>query len=200
MPQNVVDTDTWTVTVQTAADGDTVNGASRLLEAQDLSDRTRRLYNRSPYALGGQINCPFRAAIGSGAGAWTWQVSPTLAWYQTNSAGASLLEVDIPTLFRCEIDQVVVRVMGAAGHGALPTMPILSLWKQLDGVHSVLGTQVDTSINVAAYEVVHTIGITGIGETWDDDASYVIGFNGEAPPNNVNNLELYNVQIRIVAA
>jgi hypothetical protein len=46
MPQNVTDADLWTATVQTAIDGDHVEGASRLLEAQDLADRSRYLYNR----------------------------------------------------------------------------------------------------------------------------------------------------------
>jgi len=43
MPQNVIDADLYTAVVQTAANGDLVDGASRLMEAQDLADRTRYL-------------------------------------------------------------------------------------------------------------------------------------------------------------
>jgi len=81
MPQNVVDADVYTAPVQTAIDGDAITGASRLMEAQDLADRTNWLYIRQQLITSvnavtqynGAWPLPVLEAVG--AGAWSTAVS-----------------------------------------------------------------------------------------------------------------------------
>lgn len=211
MPQNVVDADTWTATVQCAADGDSVDGASQLLVAQDLADRTRRLYNRSIETIGGAYQIPicpvdFLGPAGGAAQRWHW--ADTLNGWYADAAGAEEMLVPLPALTDCTFDTITAYVDGDANglgpHVALPgTMPRITLYRLDAGAGTLtnVGNQVDTSGGVAAYEVLHTIALSVAAQTVDATTQYAVSIRGEAGANSIANaLVLFGLAMNVVPA
>lgn len=119
------------------------------------------------------------------------------------SAGALLFAVpsSLPVGFG-KIDSVVARVMGT-GHSALPaTKPTLTLYRNGraaggtgDVTATSVGTQADTAASAGAYDVIHTITISGLAHSVLADNDYFIKFTGEASTNASPGLALYSIDL-----
>lgn len=211
MPQNVVDADTWTVTVETAADGDAVNGASRLLTAQDLADRTRYTYNRTIGPSGvGIWHVPLGEPIINTNSRWTFsETALIMGWEQTSVVDAGHLRWPIPTPLTGRITQIEARVDGNLGSGGgahawpIGTLPRLGLNRQdhFGSTSAQVGVAVDGSGSAAAYEVLHSITLSGLTEDIDEHKTWYVFFEGETGANSLaNELVLLDIRVTIGAA
>jgi len=194
MPQNVADADLWTVTVQCAADGEAVDGASQLLPAQDLGDRSRWLYNRSIEASGGAYQIPIAPVdyVGTGVALrWSWAPGG-VGWINSSIGGAEEMLIPLPALTDCTFDTITLYVEGDGGGGgphiALPAvMPRITLY-QIDAVAGTLtavGNQIDTSGAFGVYDLPHTIALAIAAQTVDSTTQYAVSVRGESGANSI---------------
>jgi hypothetical protein len=215
MPQNVADADTWTATVQCAADGEAVDGASQLLPAQDLSDRTRRLYNRSIETVGGDLLVPLNVVSlfpAGGAARWAWEVVGAVyrGWLVNSSvAGVDECLIALPTLHNCTFNSVAMIIDGDAGSGGAHAgwPPAVFPRITLIGVDSStststnIGNAVDAPANQAAYEVSHAVTLAVAAQTMDEDHAYYVSIRGEnGGAAQANSLALMGCQMTVVPA
>lgn len=214
MPQNVVDVDTFTATVQCQADGDAVNGASCLVPAQDLSDRTRWLHNRVIESVGGDLLVPLTPISYGATARWgfvdTTGSNEHRVMVNHNIGGTDEALIPLPTLHNCTFDEVEIYVDGGWGipitsttHGALPTMPRLTLYHidTTTGTEISVGNQVDTSANVAAYEVPHPITLSVAAQTMDSTSAFYASIRGESGGSAVpDDLAVLGMTIQVVPA
>lgn len=137
--------------------------------------------------------------------------SGTSAWVYGTNGEDSLLQIDVTTgvrviLFPLRlrsgdiIERVSMFVEGGFGvdHVALPaSLPQIQLVEiDLDGLVTTIGTQVDTSANVAAYNLNHEVALTGLSETVASPSLYYIRITGESGANS----EVDKLAIRAVNA
>jgi len=207
MPQNVADADLWTVTVQCAADGEAVDGASQLLPAQDLADRARRLYNRSIAAKGGDFYVPLTAAYVNTNARFTedWGGAP---YYNSNVGGVGNLvfPIIVPHI-GCEIDNVVVRCTGLYAAGAhagdLGTRPEVTLVSTLraTGVSANEANAFSPTVTSGLYEAMHDIDLGGgLALPLDGTKFYFLAITGEGGANAlVDKFAVYCATITLAA-
>lgn len=92
---------------------------------------------------------------------------------------------------------VSVHITGAAGHGGMPaTKPSLQVNRVTRaGVHSTIsGPTSDTSASTGAYEIDHTINITGLSEVIDNSTyRYVAVISTEAGANALSGAKYTSV-------
>jgi hypothetical protein len=124
------------------------------------------------------------------SGNWSRTITPRGAWQNTASGGT--LDIALDRLAHGQVLQTVtVRWQAASGHGALPSLPSIELFRIADdGTSTSLGSQTDTSASVVAYETVHniTLGGSGLGHTIDLESwHYVLVVTGETGANFVAN-------------
>lgn len=122
------------------------------------------------------------------SGNWSEYTTPLGSWRNTASGGTANIHLDgLPN--GGTLTSITLRWQGAAGHGALPTMPSIQLYRiNEDGTQTSLGSQADTSASVAAYEAVHVITLTGINHVIDrTQYRYVLQVTGETGGNFVAN-------------
>lgn len=215
MPVNITPLDIFPANFQIAADGDNVSQAIRSNVMQEYADAANFLKNRSASASESNLqaaisnavvqneNTRFTLAFGLGA--------PDYTWLQSSITDAGGLHFMLPPLFGVEITNVVARVHGdGAGtgtHAGLPaTMPDVTLFELnsddgASGNVSSLGTQADVSANVAAYETLHDINLSGLSTAAaGDDLIHVVRVRGEAGANSlVNRLVLYRIYLTLNA-
>ncbi len=97
-----------------------------------------------------------------------------------------------------------MRILPTGGHGALPAgMPSVGMY-QLDqdlGSTVTVGTTfaVDSSANVGAYQVAHTVSKTGLTHTILADRQYYIACTGEYSTNRVNDMYVTAVWVVVAA-
>lgn len=166
---------TWAL-AQTFSSGITLSGLHRVTYAARTIIR-QRAFNAS-----------------STSANWERAATPKGAWQNTASGGT--LDIPLEGLPHGNVLQsVVLRWQGAGGHGALPTMPSIELFKvNFDGTQTSLGSQADTAADVTAYEAVHSISLTGLSETIDyGTARYVLTVTGETGANFVANAKTWMV-------
>lgn len=191
MPQDIVGADLWTVTVQCAADGDAVNGASQVLMAQDLTDRTKYLRAKTIGAYG---TAPLRhVPIGASPSVNNFAFNPpsggiSFSWYQTATGGlADYVGFFLPIVaLTGRLTSVEARVEGdlvAGGpHAALPAvLPTLSLYRQdrLGGTSGLVATTTDTSATKEAYDALHLIRLLSLAEPIGDNITWWVRLTGE---------------------
>lgn len=129
--------------------------------------------------------------INDGVGDFTLVTGPP-EWIWKNPTVGGRLLIPIRPLHGAVLDTVTVRWKGAAGHGALPTMPTIRVYKKdKDGVETALAAATsDTAANVAAYEVVHSITTGALAHTVDRSLySYHVKVTGETGGNFVANAQ-----------
>lgn len=211
MPTNLVPVDTFPANHTVASDGEAVSQATRTLVMQGYADGLLYLRNRSPAAVAGNYQIPI-APVGLYAAAWIarwgW-VAASEGWVNLNIGGADEITIPLPALVGCSFSSVTLVVHGDANavgpHAALPaSMPQVTLYK-IDGqtaapALTTVGSQVDTSANVAAYEQGHTITYTpGAAQTIDEVTQYAISVRGESGANSIASaLVLYGAYMTIV--
>jgi len=199
MPTNITDVDEFTAPVQAPANGDLVEGPTPELGMQDLANRTRWLKNRIVGANSGDaLLIPF-AALSNVSSRFSFSgVAGPLGWTQTDVTDAGAIYFDISPVLPLQgtLTTVVAQVAGGPGHtGTLPSIvPILSVFKQTGSLAgaTTLGSQADTSADGTAYELYHSIPVTGLAEAFDhaDGNRYYARLEGEAGTNKFVNLVL----------
>lgn len=210
MPQTVVDADLWTVNVQCAADGDAVDGASQLLPAQDLSDRSRWLHNRTIESVGGDLLVPMIPVSFGLAARWAFGTAGASLRYLVNTsvAGADEAVIPLPTLHNCTFDEVEVSLHGdflvSGPHAGLPgTMPRITLY-HIDlttGAETAVGNAVDGSAGVAAYESAHVITLAHAAQTMDENSAFYISLRGESGANAMASyLHVFGMRMHVLPA
>lgn len=196
MPTNHTDVNQWNTVVK-FNDGEAANAASVRSATEPLADRAFFLRKRVTGSESGEeLPLPMIAA-GTGVVNFTWD-SPQMEWRQDSVASAGVIFFDLTTVIpkNCKITSIGALVKGAAGHGALPiTMPQIKLYEKnslTQGNATVLGTKVDDSANVGAYETVHAIVLSGLTEVVANNSGsrYYLTFEGEDGTNELIGLRL----------
>lgn len=121
---------------------------------------------------------------------WALQSSNFDRLLQTNVALGPTMMFPLKVNAGDVIDEITVYLNGqstGAGHAALPaTMPQIELVEVDEtGAQTVFGTVVDSSANVAAYDVSHFIVSGSLGVTATEPNFYYIRYRGEAGANAV---------------
>ncbi|MFS8067810.1 MAG: hypothetical protein ACMG6S_15720, partial [Byssovorax sp.] len=91
-------------------------------------------------------------------------------WVNPAISANAILYIPLDLPHGAILNSVEVVVHPAPGHAGLPTMPQITVKKVPKGTGSgapVAGPVVDSSANIAAYEVVHSMSATNIGHTVD---------------------------------
>jgi len=211
MPANLVPVDTWPANFQVAADGDAVSQATRTNVMQEYADAHTYLRNRSPAAVAGNYQIPIAPTNQPAAGwvqRWAWDIAGPNGWTNISVAGVDEIQIPLPALKDCSFSSVSMVLhgdgAGAGPHvGAVGTMPLLSLYK-IDGAGAagttLVGSQIDTTVAPATYDVLHTVTYTpGAPQTIDETTQYALSIRGEAGANSIANaLILFGLYMTIV--
>lgn len=189
MPQDIVGADTWTLTVQCAADGDPVDGASQLLIGQDLTDRSLYTRNRTLGPVGGVAE--YRTPIvdyGTAYRANLLFLSPSFGLAQATTGGTSdYYEAPLHLPFSGRLVKVYAwthgDLFGVGPHGALPAvMPQISLYRTIGTgaiSRTLIGQTDDPSGSVLLYESWHELAIEGLAEDIAANAQLSLRVSGE---------------------
>ena len=210
MPQNVVDADTWTATVQCRADGEAVDGAGQLLIAQDLADRTLYVKNRVPGAAATYV-LKVPVMLGPyGTARFTLSAAGIYHSDITDSGNERVPIFGLPssgtiTTFTAYVDGLYD--LGAAHPNLVGTPPRVYLNykdKAVAGVTISNAMFVDdpfASTNQVAYEVPHSISpVAPVAHAINADYSYFFRITGEAGANaTADKFAVYGFDITITA-
>lgn len=131
-----------------------ITGSGFVLDYLQMSGTNRvRLASRSVQRW--LPNHPASRVNGSGVPYW----HPIHAGKFLNDIIAGEIDIPIRVPHGATLTQVIVYLWGGAGHGALPgNMPSLTLYSvPSSGLDTAVGSQVDTSASVAAFEAAHSI-------------------------------------------
>jgi hypothetical protein len=128
----------------------------------------------------------FNATTTSG----NWGLAPTPHGSWRNTAAGGTLNIYLEGLPNgAELSSLVLRWEGAVGHGALPVLPSIALYRiNDDGTETSIASASDTSASTGAYEVAHDITLSAIGHTIDLTLyRYMLIVTGETGGNFVAN-------------
>lgn len=160
---------TFTANVYPPQPGTGVLAADVAAGLQNLLNRTQYLYDlKRPgqdYDKSGTMNCAAPEAD------WAYDTT-TPARIQVTEAPAGqnlIINCDLPNQSTWVSQTVFINPVVAVRAGLPSVMPEVAACKMAisTGVVTVLGTQVDTSADVTAYETYHPISILSINETVD---------------------------------
>jgi hypothetical protein len=184
---NLNDTASWVDPVTGVDNGDLADVAEINNAPEQVAKRSRFLYEGLGIGNNGvEYQQPLGgAAILAGWGVGTFNVA-SLAQSGTTTPFASVECPRMPATGAVLIGAKIV-VDPGTGRGGLPaTMPEITLYRRdMGSGASSLGSQVDTSGSVGAYETEHDIEITGLTEDADDpDAMYIVSIEGESGANS----------------
>ena len=131
------------------------------------------------------------ASFSVGAFAWQGAGASDLFYAQTVN-GSTLMYFPLPLPCTGTLTSVYMAVQGASGHGALPSLPEVFVYRRLAASSTTTETyqQVDTSANVANYEVTHAITVSGIDEPLTGGAQWFAAIRGETGGNYVAGLKV----------
>ena len=165
------------------APGEFVTGASVLVMGQGLANDIANLEARAfPFA---QVTRQFTSGPFwiSHPDDWDYGLSVAGSWSDLQSPpNQNPLEFPLDVPDHAILLALVPTIKPAGGHGALPAdMPKIELFEVTvsTGVEASLGSQVDTSANVTAYQLLHTfptaLTITGSNTAWVGSTAYSVG-------------------------
>lgn len=194
MSHALVETPTFTASVVVPDDGDLENAASVNGALQALANRSERL----KFSTFGAINfsgynvplTKFRPDQGvlSNNDAWRYAFNGLLE-HDKSAGNKAIAQLELPE--GATITQVQLLATGnflaGAAHGALPaTMPKVT-FRELatTGGTNYSVNQSDTSGNVGAYEIAHTITLT-VNRVVSNLLRYTIEIEGEQGANSIN--------------
>ncbi len=198
-----------TVITETAANADFATGLtipdsgedpsvwSLILEQQiqKIGDRTQALRILAGANTSGQIERSLPLTIGwqeSGSEQFALTLSSNhLYWVNDDITGSIGLHFPIDVPVGIKLVSIKARLDGGAftgtSHASNPnTMPALTLLRQTDGVDTSVGTQSDTSVNAAAYDVAHDVTLT-VNHTILTNTHYFLKLTGESGGTAANN-------------
>lgn len=187
MSQNITDADQFDDPCTEAANGDDVDGPTRLIHGQKWSNRTFFLKNRVYGAEDADlIWLPFNGPLITANWSFGTSAGGALSMLQGSVVAAYAVAWELPQPKDATLTDIVVFLRGAAGHGGvLPTtVPKLTLFAQdytADSAPTTVATQSDTSASAAAYETLHTIQMTGLTSALLNEGSirYYVQLEGE---------------------
>jgi hypothetical protein len=179
------------------ADGEKVKAASVNPTFEDLADAVKWLTESNMPST--PIAYWHRNDWEVADNTWTYGFTPHWGPSQLTTGGQIGLALDLP--HGCTLNTVTVYIDPAAGHGGLPTLPNVKVYKTAPdvGTQTQLGsTSTDTSGSVGAYEAIHAMPtISSINEVIDREAlRYYLVFTGEAGGNFVALLRITGVQVQ----
>lgn len=99
-----------------------------------------------------------------------WDLDADLCWVNPAISANAILYIPLDLPHGAILTSVAVRIHPAAGHTTLPTLPKITVKKVPLGTGSgapVAGPIVDSSSNIGAYEVAHSISALSIKHTVD---------------------------------
>lgn len=206
MPSNITPTSAWTDPLTGPANGDPVDGGAggpAYDMGQKLANRIEFLKDHVVAAASERIRLPFvhlNPVDGTTVTAgWAFGAAGTAyAINQVSATGAYIAWFEIVQPKTCTLTEITVNLAGAAGHGALPTMPTITLYRQDTGslgAPATVGTATDTAASVPAYEAVHPVALTGLSEVLAHDSGlrYYLKVTGEAGGSAVAGLALLEI-------
>lgn len=199
---NITDVDAFS-TVQHIADGDALNGTNHAAEMQTVANRTKFLAARVMATVANDpIMFPILAMLPdpTATNGWAFGSAGTalaLNQYGAASPYAVFLEIQAPKFGF--LQDIGVTLAGATGHGGMPgTMPKITLYRQDPGsvgAPTTVGTATDSTAGVPAYELAHSVTITGINESLEHDGGsrFYLKLEGESGANAISGLALLSI-------
>lgn len=198
MPVPVTEADSFPSSLDVPSDGEDANQAGVLgTFLQDLSNRSRWLYNRSPG--GGALLVPLVPLINTSS-RFTFNIAAG-CWRQDDvtDQGEMIFTLPYPPPeYGFTVDKFTAYVDGGQGGGhstipstggALPQLGVIRTGAGNAVEGDVLASVVDPSTTPGEYDILHVIETASLSS--DPDASgavvtnYYISFKGEAGPNAV---------------
>lgn len=180
----------FTVGLTVPDNGDDFDDSCELVVGADgqLADRTQWLYGwfgsspRSKVNLGGAWASSFTRDASVGA----WNQSAI-----SSSAHVSAYGTFLPTGRKITGATATIRNPLTA-NVAIGTMPKLEVVKRsmVTGTETILGSQSDTTAVLATYQAFHSVTVTGLSSTIDDNNEYYLRLRGEDGANAVTGLQL----------
>lgn len=134
---------------------------------------------------------------------WAGATNGYLSQVDVTSVGT--LVFPIPAFFGAKITAMRARILPATGRAALPTSPPLIQFQKIDGISppfsgsTVIGSQIDPSVSVAAYETAHYLSLAGLAESYVSSNLYAVKIQGEQDTgsNAVIGLRLYTLEMQL---
>lgn len=193
----------WPAGLRYIQNGDGLGTTNHELQAQDVADALGHLRNGGvqfaarPILVSRQLTLVLPMLGESASGNWSLVSNEYGNWQNTASGGTMIFRLLLP--HGQQLNAVTLRWKGAAGHGALPTMPTVTLRRiDANGGDTTLGSQTDTSGNVGAYEATHDITVSGLTHTIDRTLyRYVLTMVGETGGNFVANAKAVAVKATV---
>lgn len=198
----------WPAGLRYIQNGDSLGTVTHEAAAADLADALGHLKNGGA-VIGGtgrqQLNprqltllLPLLGETTSGN--WSLHATEYGNWINTAAGGTVQFRLDLP--HGQQLNGITLRWKGAAGHGALPTLPVITLRRvDQDGADVSLGSQTDPSGSVGAYENAHDIALSGLTHTIDRTLyRYVLTMTGETGGNFVANAKASAVKATVTCS
>lgn len=208
MPEkNLTPADEFTEPVTVPTHGTIITEANFIDAAvQSLTNQAHFLRKRTPGAEAAET-VPIGIRYGAGAVDFTWD-SPQMEWRQNSVSSAGVLFFELTDVLpkNCKLTSLSATVIGAAGHSALPaTPPQIVLYRKDSGAQgnaTSLGTEVDPSGSVGAYEVAHAIELDGLTEVIAHDSGnrYFVTLEGETGTDSAINFRLLGLHCTVEPA
>ncbi|MHB9005063.1 MAG: hypothetical protein ACYC6C_13585 [Coriobacteriia bacterium] len=104
------------------------------------------------------------AKLGDTTSVWAYSYSGK-GWVSPDAAASSIY-IPIDNLVAgATLAATRVWLIGGAGHGGVPGMPVVSVYRlEVSGALTLLGSAADPSADVPTYEAVHYVDVTGMAE------------------------------------
>lgn len=199
---NLTETSTWVTPVTGIDNGDPMDSTELTTPETQLTKRTKYLRENTP-STHDATDAQLSVMQASPAAAGQWLISASGCWIQQDSTVAQTLLMDLALPPNVVLTSLKAYIDGNAGggfHAGLPgTKPTLSLIKvdpTIGSITSVLGTATDAPADVGAYELLHTMTISGLSETISSTKRYMLIVGGETGANALNGkLGLWGVAV-----
>lgn len=212
MPTTLVESSTFTPSVSVPSNGDARNSASVDAPFQEVTDRTRYLYDHVNALEAAVVGVETAKTIALPLGQpivnlnARWALDGSGYWTQVSVADAGLLvfTFNMPAIVG-RITEARLALKGAGGHGAMPgTKPAFTLTKVNpetgNGSTTLIPATTDPTTLVSAYEVTHVIPkfyTTGTGPQLDGTQTLALAITGEKDANSLVGLQVYGLRLVI---
>lgn len=207
MPQNITDVNTWTTPLVDLADGDLIDGAAFLAAQQGVGNRTEYLRKKVFASEAGEnINVPLTPMPQSTV-RWEWNSHASGGWglQQNSAASAYICALELPQPKVATLTDIIITLAGQTGHAGDPpatTMPRVQLYRQSrtsTAAPTLVGTVTDATATSAAYEVAHSISITGLSEALLHDGGnrFYLELRGETGGNAIGGLTILDILMAV---
>lgn len=208
MPTTITPVDTYPASFTEAADGESVNQATRTNVIQEYADAINFLKNRIP-GVGGVVT-QRKLFIPLGTAPQYKDITGATVNYQRQSSGGLLQQVvspdtlhfSVPHIPGAKFSELVCALDGdiAGTHaGNVGTPPFIELRRASDDYgHTIIASASDPNASplVAAYDQEHTFNTTFTQQTMNDTNRFIVTYKGEGGANaQTNGTILYSLYL-----